>query len=114
MVPNLTCTLLLRCSSVPEGARITVRTSANWGAGGGVLAHRLTAVGLPGSDTRRVLVLEAGSYLFPTHVGNLPRREATGSGTAKGIWELWYDYRVLRWSDPTSYPAVAVTQGLNL
>jgi hypothetical protein len=38
------------------------------GMGGGVLADELSDRGA------RVLVLEAGSYLFPTHVANLPRR----------------------------------------
>lgn len=57
------------------------------GMGGGVLASRLAAAGAD------VLVLEAGSYLFPTHVGNLPRRLKIGRFD-KHIWSLWPDFRV--------------------
>jgi choline dehydrogenase-like flavoprotein len=43
------------------------------GMGGGLLADQLTdAFGQAGQE-RRVLVLEAGSYLFPTHVYNVGR-----------------------------------------
>lgn len=42
------------------------------GFGGGVLASALADEGA------NVLVLEAGSYLFPTHVGNLPRQLPIG------------------------------------
>ena len=44
------------------------------GFGGGILADQLADYGAG------VLVLEAGSYLFPTHVGNLPRRHGLPSG----------------------------------
>lgn len=37
------------------------------GMGGGVVAASLA------DEKKRVLVLEAGSLLFPTHVGNMPR-----------------------------------------
>lgn len=57
------------------------------GMGGGVLASRLAAAGAD------VLVLEAGSYLFPTHVGNLPRRIRIGRFD-KHIWSLWGDFQV--------------------
>lgn len=84
------------------------------GAGGGTLAHELAPRQVSGAP-RRVLVLEAGSYLFPTHVGNLPRRETRGSGVSRGIWDLWYDYRTLRWSGPgPAGESAAVSQAFNL
>lgn len=63
------------------------------GVGGGVLAEQLTDLG------RNVLVLETGSYLFPTHVGNLPRLyEGQYWGESpkviKNIWSLWHRYRI--------------------
>jgi hypothetical protein len=45
------------------------------GMGGGVLASALADAGA------NVLLLEAGPYLFPTHVGNLPRRLLIGQIT---------------------------------
>lgn len=60
------------------------------GMGGGILAHRLATTG-----DRRVLVLEAGSYLLPTHVGDGPRAHLEyGLG---GIdWTQWAEFRVER------------------
>lgn len=55
------------------------------GMGGGVLANRLADLGI------NVAVLEAGSMLFPTHIGNLPRMTKIGVFT-KHIWDLWYRY----------------------
>lgn len=55
------------------------------GMGGGVLANRLADIGL------NVAVLEAGSMLFPTHVGNLPRMTKLGL-FSKHIWSLWSRY----------------------
>lgn len=57
------------------------------GAGGGVLASRLAVAGAD------VLVLEAGAYLFPTHVANLPRRLVVGKFD-KHVWGLWPDFSV--------------------
>jgi choline dehydrogenase-like flavoprotein len=57
------------------------------GAGGGMLASRLADAGWD------VLVLEAGSYLFPTHVANLPRRLKIGQFD-KHVWGLWPDFKV--------------------
>ena len=57
------------------------------GMGGGTLASELAA---NGAD---VLVVEAGSYLFPTHIGNLPRRLQLGRFD-KHVWSLWPDFKV--------------------
>lgn len=56
------------------------------GIGGGVVADQASDAGL------RVLVLEAGGYVFPTHAANLPRRQLTGR-LDKTFWQLWYDFR---------------------
>jgi len=58
------------------------------GIGGGVLADQLSDVGLD------VLVLEAGGYLFPTHVGNLPRQHTLQAQVDKNIWHLWDEFKV--------------------
>jgi NAD(P)-binding Rossmann-like domain len=58
------------------------------GMGGGVLADELSDRGA------QVLVLEAGSYLFPTHVANLPRRHRVGL-FAKHVWELYENFRTV-------------------
>ncbi len=55
------------------------------GMGGGVLADQLSDLGLD------VLLLEAGGYLFPTHVGNLPRRHQVGKYN-KNISSFWRDF----------------------
>lgn len=60
------------------------------GFGGGVLASALA------DDGADVLVLEAGSYLFPTHVGNLPRRLPIGQFD-KNTWQLWRDFGVINY-----------------
>lgn len=58
------------------------------GMGGGVLAEQLAD---GGAD---VLVLEAGSYLFPTHIANLPRQHHVGVFD-KHVWGLWDELRVV-------------------
>jgi hypothetical protein len=58
------------------------------GIGGGVLADQLSDSGLD------VLVLEAGGYLFPTHVGNLPRQHTLQAEVDKNIWHLWDEFKV--------------------
>jgi hypothetical protein len=55
------------------------------GMGGGLLADQLSDAGAD------VLVLEAGSYLFPTHVANLPRRLRIGRFD-KNVWGLFPDF----------------------
>ena len=60
------------------------------GMGGGLLTSRLADAGAD------VLLVEAGSYLFPTHVGNLPRRLRIGQFD-KHIWSLWPDFRVVNY-----------------
>jgi GMC oxidoreductase len=52
------------------------------GVGGGVLADELSDRGA------RTLVLEAGSYLFPTHISNLPHAHQIGV-FSKHVWGLW-------------------------
>jgi hypothetical protein len=46
----------------------------------------------------RVLVLEAGSLLFPTHVGNLPRRLLIGQ-FQKQVWSLWQNFGVINYTN---------------
>ncbi|WP_415854152.1 NAD(P)-binding protein [Sinomonas sp. G460-2] len=62
------------------------------GMGGGLLASRLADAGAD------VLVLEAGSYLFPTHVGNLPRHLRIGQFD-KHVWSLWPDSKVVNYQN---------------
>ena len=58
------------------------------GIGGGILADEVSDLGF------RVLVLEAGGLLFPTHVANLPRRHRLDRDQMiKHIWELWSDFQ---------------------
>lgn len=57
------------------------------GVGGGILADQCSDLGL------NVLVLEAGSYLFPTHVANLPRQHQVGQ-FSKHVWGLYDEFRV--------------------
>ena len=57
------------------------------GVGGGILADQCSDQGL------NVLVLEAGSYLFPTHVANLPRQHQVGQ-FSKHVWGLYDEFKV--------------------
>jgi choline dehydrogenase-like flavoprotein len=76
------------------------------GAGGGTLASRLADAG------RDVLVLEAGPYLFPTHVANLPRRLRIGQFD-KHVWGLWPDFKVVNYVNVEG-SEFAGGQGFNL
>lgn len=77
------------------------------GVGGGILADQLADLGLD------VLVLEAGSYLVPSHVGNLPRQHALAPRIDKHIWHLWDDFKVTNYvNGPGS--AYQGGQGFNL
>ena len=76
------------------------------GMGGGILASQLAGAGAD------VLVLEAGSYLFPTHIGNLPRRLKVGQFD-KHIWSLWPDFKVEAYQN-TPGSTYAGGQGFNL
>ncbi len=57
------------------------------GVGGGIVAEQLADLGAD------VLVLEAGSYLFPTHIANLPRQHQIGQFD-KHVWGLYDEFKV--------------------
>jgi choline dehydrogenase-like flavoprotein len=76
------------------------------GIGGGILADQLSDLNLD------VLVLEAGSYLFPSHIANLPRQHKIGQFD-KHVWGLWDEFQVRNYVNaPTSQYQGA--QGFNL
>lgn len=85
------------------------------GMAGGTLADCLSD-GVPdaegGTTGLNVLVLEAGDYPFPTHIGNLPREQRPGAFT-KHIWELWDEYRIENF-DSVPGNDYAGGQGFNL
>ena len=62
------------------------------GIGGGVLADQLSDLGVD------VLVLEAGSYLFPSHVANLPRQHQVGKFD-KHVWGLFDEFKVQNYNN---------------
>lgn len=62
------------------------------GMGGGIVADQLADVGVD------VLVLEAGSALFTTHTGNLPRKHQLGQ-FQKHLWSLFDNYKVKNYRD---------------
>lgn len=57
------------------------------GIGGGIVAEQLADLGAD------VLLLEAGSYLFPTHIANLPRQHQVGQFD-KHVWGLYDEFKV--------------------
>lgn len=61
------------------------------GIGGGIVAEQAADLGL------KVLLLELGSYLFPTHIGNLPRRHRIAKQVDKHIWGLWDDFKTINY-----------------
>lgn len=63
------------------------------GIGGGILAEQLSDLGVD------VLVLEAGSYLFPTHVANLPRQHKVGQFD-KHVWGLFDEFKIQNYVKP--------------
>ena len=68
-----------------DGAHVYDVIVVGSGLGGGLLADQLCDAGAD------VLVLEAGSLLFPTHVGNLPRRLRIGRFD-KNVWGLFPEF----------------------
>jgi choline dehydrogenase-like flavoprotein len=76
------------------------------GAGGGILADQLSDLGLD------VLVLEAGSYLFPSHIANLPRQHQIGQFD-KHVWGLWDEFQVTNYVNAAN-SAYQGAQGFNL
>lgn len=61
------------------------------GVGGGVVADQASDLGL------KVLVLELGSYLFPSHIGNLPRQHLLEKQVDKHIWALWDEFKTINY-----------------
>lgn len=92
--------------ALDEGHRYKVIVIGS-GIGGGVLADQLSDYG------QDVLVLEAGSYLFPTHVGNLPRHHPLGGKFDKNIWGLWDDFKVTNYVNAPG-SVFGGAQGFNL
>jgi choline dehydrogenase-like flavoprotein len=76
------------------------------GIGGGILADQLSDLGAD------VLVLEAGSYLFPTHVANLPRQHQVGQFD-KHVWGLFDEFKVQNYVN-TPGSVYGGGQGFNL
>jgi choline dehydrogenase-like flavoprotein len=76
------------------------------GMGGGLLADQLADAGAD------VLVLEVGSFLFPTHVANLPRQLRIGRFD-KHVWGLYDEFSVPNYVN-TANSGFAGAQAFNL
>lgn len=76
------------------------------GMGGGILADQLSDLDLD------VLLLEAGSYLFPTHIANLPRQHQIGQFD-KHVWGLWDEFQIPNYVNTTESDYQGA-QGFNL
>lgn len=77
------------------------------GMGGGTVADHLADTGL------NVLVLEAGGYQFPTHVGNLPRPHAQPGAFSKHIWAMWDRFKSINYDSGPGSDYIG-GQGFNL
>jgi choline dehydrogenase-like flavoprotein len=66
------------------------------GMGGGTLAATLASLG------KKTCLVEAGPYLFPSHIGNLPRRHLPGQFD-KNIWSLWHHFRRINYRNTAGF-----------
>lgn len=74
------------------------------GMGGGTIADQLADLGA------KVLLLEAGGLVFPTHIANLPRRQRIGEFD-KHMWQLWPDFKASPYAPEGNFRG---GQGFNL
>ncbi|QKW13690.1 GMC oxidoreductase [Verrucosispora sp. NA02020] len=99
----------------PESTRRYDVIVVGSGAGGGTLAYQLAETPWRGGRPPRVLLLEAGSYLFGTHTGNLARYQPVGPDVYPNIFHHWGAFGRRRWRAADAESAKArIAQGLNL
>lgn len=83
------------------------------GMAGGTLADHLSDSDPNRAETDlNVLLMEAGGFIFPTHIGNLPREQKPGVFT-KHIWELWDEFAVRNYDNLEGSDYIG-GQGFNL